>query len=153
MHLRMSKDAHACWTAECALASNTYSEVRLTAEGLLMPLKLRLQMFSDLFRDSETIRAHHIMLNKNPNIRVGEWLEGTRRVAFLTTYQAPAWVKKLIRELLSPPTLQCNTFQDMGTHVLPQATTPYVQARHITAPASASREGLLSGDPPWVRRV
>ena len=33
-------------------------------------------MFSDLFRDSETIRAHHIMLNKNPNIRVGEWLEG-----------------------------------------------------------------------------
>ena len=84
-----------------------------------MLLWLRLQMFLDLFRDGETIRAHHIMLNKNPNIRVGEWLDGTRRVAFLTTYQAPSWVKRLIREPLSPPTLQCVTCQVMAMQVLP----------------------------------
>ena len=90
-----------------------------TADVLLMLLWLPPQTFSTLFRDSETIRAHHIMLNKNPNIRVGKWLEGTRRVAFLTTYQAPAWVKKLIRELLSPPTLQRNICQDMRAHMLP----------------------------------
>ena len=118
VHLLKSGKAPACQTAECAFASNTNCEVRHTAGGLLMPLWLPSQMFSDLFRDSETIRAHHIMLNKNPNIRVGEWLEGTRRVAFLTTYQAPAWVKKLIRELLCPPTLQCHTCQDMGIHEL-----------------------------------
>eukprot|EP00884_Botryococcus_braunii_P009607 jgi/Botrbrau1/18648/Bobra.0367s0084.1 len=55
-----------------------------------------LQDFCSLFEDPGTFTKYHNSVNGNPHVKIAEWENGIRRVAFLCPYDAPTWLKRAI---------------------------------------------------------
>lgn len=144
-------DHHSSWGALWCRSSVTYSKTQTPSSTVSCPilvpgcsLKSVEYLMNKCLMDFCPLCTDHNAVNGNPHIKIANWENGTRRVAFLCPYDAPTWLKKAVG--MRPLSL-CHV-QPLPFH--PSQQFADMQVLHMTCNEIWFADVLLSGGPAWT---